>query len=346
VIKVYAVSPRHASRWHGKTAADWASIRAQFRSIVYAGGVLPTAGVSSTVPNYTAQTKPTGCDHMTQYVLNGAGLGGRTVAADHHNYLLYPTASATGTCLVWMVGHIALTADGFWAGDGLPILAALARGDHVLVCPMFAFDWDQTLAAETITINGTPTLLSGHALRTLDTATDGLPGAARMFVDHLIRSANQAALDIAPTRWILRGHSGGATTGSWVAGLDERYSHVYLFNGGHPVSQPAATSAGVSEYELSLLINPIYTAAPHAFDTWGAMLIGASTPGRRTGRRVSISDEYYTGLDQAVAVEDIAAANEFVASCGSSVTMLLEAATHDITSEASTWMSADLAAHP
>lgn len=336
-------SPRAGSRWANLDATAWSVLRAQFRSFIYPNGV-PTNGVDALEPNWAGTTVPAAASSITRYRIDQPG--GRVCGAPVYQYLLHPTGTPNGRVLVWGDGH----GGAVWyfppllAAERSPVVRALSLGYRVLMCPMPAFEWEHLQPFDIqVTVDGVLTNFEYHDYAGIE--VDGGPLAERLFTDQFIRGANQIASDYTVTRWILGGHSGGATIAPRVAIIDSRYSGCYYFSGGMP--REVGPDIGFTEYDQWPL-TPAYVGGPSVQDQYRATLLGGAVPGRRNmslGGASDVSWPLNTPAKVAALQECVEGFSEFLAPIGATYQLFMESAPagHDITEARVNAMFSDIA---
>lgn len=347
-------SPVWKNRWL-VNGARWQVIRSQLLNIVYPNGLIQT-GVDIIEPNFDYITAGipliAECSHITRYT--NTSPGGRIGGTAQHQYLLYPN-NPTGYCMVWCCGHTG------WKNyreddEKFTIQRFLLEGWHVLVVPMPAFDYlTNPIPAQNILTGGVWTNNAGvwsnvggalhdyyehdYALLSLD----GGPNANRVFVDQITRAANQARIEINPTKMFLAGHSGGGGSGNFAAALDSKYTCWYCCTPGRPYNL-APNPSNPIDWE-SYLLNDIYTIFPEAYDMWGMLGIAAAVPGRRSAVVSTTGDEYHPILDVPTWTQDTQSISEYIAPSGGSWTYRLESGgvnDHRMTTARLNWLIADI----
>ena len=341
------VSPRWGNVWN-LTSTQWSSQRAAIRSYIYPSGVVATP-VDSVNRNIVTYTLPSGCSKMDQYVI--ATPGGRVCTEPQHTYLLYPTTTAIHKLLVWFSGHGDQSAVYYFTDGSSLICRLLALGWHVLVCTSPSGDWNipPGSQAQHITIGGTLTSVAEHAYQPLD--VDAGPNSCRMWTDEAIRSTTQAISDVAPTKVVLAGHSGGGVVVPWIASCVDRFDAFYQITGGLSIAL-GAPNGGYSDYEQAITGNPVYsTGAPAAADVWRQFMIGAAISGRHSGLITAQNDEYWPMTNTTVYTEQSEQIQEFVAHSRATVSTYLDTTTsgsltpnHNMTPARVTWIIADMIA--
>jgi hypothetical protein len=223
-------------------------------------------------------------------------------------------------------------------------MRALAQGYRVLVCPLPGYAWaDLPCANITVTVAGTLTVFGNHVYAAID--TDGGPLCERLFIDPAVLSMNQVAADYAPVRWILGGHSGGATIAPRLAICEDRFSGCYYFSGGMP--NEIGPLVGIAEYEQYSL-TPAYMRGPAVMDHYRAMLLGGAVAGRHSAPLGGAADGSWlvdTPAKLSLWQECIDSFAAFLRPIGSTFRGLLEPAPagHDMTQARVDWMFADIA---
>jgi hypothetical protein len=184
------------------------------------------------------------------------------------------------------------------------IQALLAAGYYVLVCDTLAFSYLSNPVGTDIVVGGSWTYAAGlwsntggtlthfteHEVGALD--SDGGPKGILQFIHHVIVSANQAIVDLTPTKCMLAGHSGGGICGNIVAALESRYAAWFCNCPGLPLIE-TLTYLGTPIDNESYIPTATYASAPYAQDYWGTLRIAASWPGRHTDLVSALNDEYW-----------------------------------------------------
>jgi len=339
------LSPRQVSRWR-MSASQFAAARQAYRDLIYPGGLPSTGADQIAASGYTVPA----CSSVTRWTFDRPG--GRD--GDSQNaYLLTPTATPVGTTLVWMSGHGYAYTGIYDQTDGSsPIHVALTRGWHVVLCPLPTTEWDsiidfyESAGHTSIEYLGALQTFAGHSWSQID-INDSPPLAARLFTDKILRATNQAVATLAPSRLILSGHSGGATTSTWVAALDDRFSAHYCHIPGLPQKiKPDTPTGQMSDWEQCTALNPVYTRGPLASDTYWTFLLGAATPGRRSGIVAALNDPSWTSLTATTTptwLDVVGEIEEYVCAVpGASATHLLQTTGHDMNIDRVNWMFNDI----
>lgn len=335
---MHLIASRWSNRWN-LSPAQWASARTAFTNVIYPHG-LPTSGVDVVQQNFNYAEAgialPANCTHMTRYTV--ASPGQRPGGSVQYTYLLYPT-TPNNKLVVWMCGH-----EG-WSGyagnsENHTIQAILAAGYYVLVCDTLSFSYISNPVGEDIVvggswtysagawsnIGGTPTHFTEHEVWPL--ASDGGPDGILQFIHHVMLSANQAMVEVSPTKCILGGHSGGGICGNIVAALDGRYVSWYSNCPGLPliqtiVTNPTAYLGSPVDWE-SYLPTITYSSPPYSQDYWGTLRIASSWPGRHSDLVSSLNDEYWFPVNVPLWYELSEAIVDYMREAGSTFTYYLD----------------------
>ena len=294
-------SPWQCSRW-AMTDAQWASARAACAAVIYPEG-LPSGDVDDVTPGWTDATMPehwsAWCSSVDRWTV--AAPGGRSGGTPVYLYHCHPVATRVHKCMLFLCGHEQPPV--YWTtnyvdNDGSSLIGAfLLAGWDVVIADMPARGFNP--AVQQIVIGGVLTTVNIHAYAPLD--ADSGPSAYRMFTEHLVLATNRILATMAPTQFVIAGHSGGAQTVPIIGVVDSRASIIVAMEGSLPQSAmiypftdaPSANLYGaINEYE-SYTAGPLFLAAPQA--DYGALTaMAAAVPGRTTLVCCSLYDSNFT----------------------------------------------------
>jgi hypothetical protein len=307
------------------------------RSVLY-GAVDFTALLPTSIDRAygTPATVPTGTSSMDRYVFSDTGgRGGATYA-----WLLYPTVTPIGTLVLSYSAH----SSGFNSSDFAQSAANatfLAQGCHVLCCDQPCYGLGSN--------NPNPTTLdggnsNGHNFSAL---TEGTESFWRIFLDAAVGGSNQAIADVAPTRIVAIGLSGGGLCVGMLAAMDTRIQASYAVMSSRYWPEQYALgewtgSADEWEYNIKSAVqtpeNGGYPRTRHAL---------RSDNGRRGVLVCADLDSIYPSLGHHALIDKGAAEiNRMLSGAGSfAVRYDTAATTHGWTSQTTAWIWADIIAH-
>jgi hypothetical protein len=264
-----------------KTPSEWASKRAGLISCIY-NGDKPITGVDHVEVGYAGFGPLPGCARMDRYIIDDPG--GRSGGTVQYSYLLRPSATESGTLVLFLAGHnpagVGFETDYCYTDGSSVILGSLALGHWVVVVEMPQTGHQPTPQSWVVggvlrTIGPPPEW--GHDVGALD--SDGGPLAMRMFLDTPIRAITQATTDLSTSHVYAAGHSGGGCIASFLSSCDDRIEKMVLMHGGAPQGFGPQYTCSISDWE-QWLRGIMYEKCWGDFG--GLALLGASTPGRKT----------------------------------------------------------------
>lgn len=313
--------------------SDWSALRTQYTTLLYPHG-LPINGVDVQLPMYTGIPLPGGAVSMTRYQISDPGQ--RPGGDPQFTYLVYPQPeTAKNELIVWMCGNLGWID---YAGEfeGFVIDRMVETGYHVLVCDMPSFNYTRNPIGTNIikggtwsysgswsNVGGTLTNYPPEAAHSYDFDSDGGPLGLLQYIHHALVSTTSAIETLTPSQVFLAGHSGGLVA-AYLGAIDSRYKGLYLNCPGLPYNETWSIASYMA-YELCWNNYP-WVRSNGIFDTWAAMRLAASWPGRHTDLVSSVLDEWWPINASRVGTwtEDNEALFEFANRAGSNFTYWLD----------------------
>lgn len=330
------ISPYSVSRWH-TNPAGWSAKRATFLA-ANSPPTLPASLADSVEVGLSGERRaellehsdlPSGCASMDMHTMeNPAGRVGSHLVT----FVLHPSATWSGVCVVWVAGHTAHVDDWTtYAQNPEPenlhsLITPSLAGGHMVIAADMPVNGSQVGGRVVdpvawTTIDGEVTSYEGNEL--LADADGGAP-STRFFTDYLVRSMNQVEHDFAPTKWAMAGHSGGGNYTAILSALESRFSWIGSLHGGCPMvcwadwaSTGRVQPGDPEQYYAGN--TPIYCGAGEAIDFGGLVMLAASWPGRKTFVSHGVSDTTWTLTSVADLRAYYEAANAHLLSTGNQI---------------------------
>lgn len=268
--------------------------------------------------------------------------GGRTGGTPSYAFVTYPAVAWNGKAVMFNCGH---DGTGWFAlyetESSCHLLSGMLAAGYVVVMtelPNYGSQPTQVTVINGITLTSPK---NNHFSPTgIDPPYDP-PSTMRLHFDLPIAAANWVWANVAPTKFAIAGHSGGAGTDSYLSCLDSRFCLLQMIN-------PGWEWQGITSPQNPFedIHNELYAAATNC--TMGDLaLVAAAVQGRTTIIYTSTLDSQIVPYQGPNWAAQIARVNPWLAANFGASMSLYESIgeEHDITAARTAVIIADLAAH-